>query len=209
MITRTAEADGQRLFGLPVRLLVRPLLSSGTLAVGRMARRFSSSASTASLLAARIVERLGYIEGLVDEAAPFADASDIVLVRSDGMTVSFFCIVDAEWDESNQFGMDRREAKRVLALCRDRHCGTVAGAKQPARLEIVELRSSFRASDLKRLKAFSNRFFDTDSISAFVVHTAEARAITATRWSFWNGRRRFLEGEMRDLRAQLVAARRP
>jgi hypothetical protein len=173
-----------------------------------MARRFSSSASTASLLAVRIKERLGYIEGFVNEAAPFADASDIVLVRTDGMSFSFLCIVDAEWDESNQFAMDRTEAKRVLALCRDRRRGAVAGTKPPARLEIVELRSSVRASDLKRLKAFSNRFFDIDSISAFLVHTSEARAVTATRWSFWNGRRRFLEREMRDLRAELAPARR-
>jgi hypothetical protein len=169
-----------------------------------MARRVSGSPSTARRLAARIVDRLGYVEGLVDEAAPFAAASDIVLIKTDGLTFAVLCIVDAERDDSKQFRMERAETKEVLARCRDRHCGTIAGAKQPARLEIVELRSSFRASDLKRLKAFSNRFFDTDSISAFVVNTTETRTITATHWSFWNGRRGFLDREMRDLHTDLV-----
>jgi len=159
------------------------------------------STSTARRLAARIVDRLGYVEALVDEAAPFGDASDIVLIKSDGLTFSVLCIVDAERDDSKRFRMERAEAKEVLSHCRDRFCGTIAGAKQPALLEIVELRNAFRADDLKRLKAFSNRFFDTDSISAFVVNTSETRAITATRWSFWNGRRRFLEREMRGLRS--------
>lgn len=160
------------------------------------------STSTARRLAARIVDRLGFVEGLVDEAAPFAEASDIVLTKSDGLTFSVLCIVDAERDESKRFRMERPQAKEVLARCRDRFCGTVDGAKQPARLEIVEVRNAFRADDLNRLKAFSNRFFDTDSVSAFVVNTSETRAITATRWSFWNGRRRFLEREMRGLRAE-------
>jgi hypothetical protein len=164
-----------------------------------MAKSVSSSTSTAQRLAARVVDHLGYVESLVDEAAPFANASDIVLIKTDGLTFSVLCIVDAERDESKQFRMARAEAKEILAHCRDRHCGTIAGAKQPARLEIVEIRSSFRTSDLARLKAFSNRFFDTDSIGAFVVDTSEARAVTATRWSFWNGRRGFLERQIRDL----------
>ena len=167
-----------------------------------MATSVSSSTSTARRLAARIVDRLGYIESLVVEAAPFAAASDIVVIKADRLTFSVLCIVDAERDDSKEFRMARAEAKEVLARCRDRHCGTIAGAKQPAHLEIVEVRSSFRASDLTRLKAFSNQFFDTDSISAFVVNTSETKAVTATRWSFWNGRRAFLERQIRDLQTE-------
>ena len=165
----------------------------------------STRTSTARRLAARIVDRLGYVEGQVDEAAPFAHASDIVLTESDGFTFSVLCIVDAERDDSKRFRMDRAEAKEVLSHCRDRYCGTMNGAKMPARLEIVELRNSVRADDLKRLNAFSNRFFDTDSISAFVVNASDARATTATRWSFWNGRRGFLEREMRGLHSAVTS----
>lgn len=161
------------------------------------------SASTARRLAARIVDRLGYVERLVDEAAPFAEASDIVLAKNDGVTFSVLCMVDAERDDSKRFRMERAQAKQVLAHCRDRYCATLAGAKQPARLEIVELRSSLRAEDLKRLKVFSNHFFDTDLVSAFVVDTSKAKAFTATRWSFWNGRRRFLETQMRGLQSEV------
>ena len=160
--------------------------------------------ASAPRLAARVIERLGFVESLVAEAMPFADASDIVLTKTDGLTFSVFCIVDAEQDASKQFRMVRAEAKAVLAICRDRHCGTLAGAKQPARLEIVELRRFPRAEDLDRLKGFSNRFFDTDSINAFVVDTSEAKVLTATRWSFWNGRRGFLEREMRGLRVESI-----
>jgi hypothetical protein len=170
--------------------------------LGKRRRGVSMSKSTARRLAARIVEHLSYVEGLVEEAAPFAEASDIVLLRSDGFTFSVLCMVDAERDDSKRFRMERAEGKEILRLCRDRYCGTIGGAKQPARLEIVELRNSVRATDVDRLKAFSNRIFDTDAINAFIVDTSEARAITATRWSFWSGRRRFLEREIRALQIE-------
>lgn len=155
--------------------------------------------STTRHLAARIAEKFRYVEGVVDEARDLAGACDVVLTRSDGRTFAVFCLVDAEVDEAKRFGLGRAAVKEILARCRDRHCGTITGAKEPATLEIVEVRRSVVPEDLARLRDYGNHLFDVDAVHAFAVDCSRATATTATRWSFWSGRRRFLEREVRTL----------
>ena len=154
--------------------------------------------SVTSQLAARISRHVGYVEGAVDEASDLTGACDVVLTRSDGQRFSVFCLVDAEKDEAKRFGLERVRVKEILALCRDRYCGTLTGAKEPAVLEIVEVRALVKPEDLTRLRAYPNRFIDVDAVHAYALDCALVKALTATKVVVL-GRRRFLEREMRKV----------
>ena len=154
------------------------------------------------IAAGRVFERIaegfvatqGYAARTLDEAMPLATTCDVVLTKLDGMNVSVLCLVDAESVEARRFDFDKAAAKEILAACGSRYGGTLVGSRLPASLVIVEVRRSSSEEDLTRLRRYSNRFFDTDAIHAFVVDTSMRRVITATRYSAiagW-GWRRFL-----------------
>lgn len=158
--------------------------------------------TTAERLAQAFKEKRGFDEGTVPEAAPLRNACDITLTSSDGMHLFIVCIVDAESRESAQFGLPRDEVKEILAVCCERYCGALNGAKLPAILVVVEARRSIGRADTERLHAYSNRFFDSNAIHAFVVDGSKREVVTATRFSSlagW-GWRRFLRREITSYR---------
>src|SRR5262245_52223220 len=93
-------------------------------------------------LAKLLVSKQGYTEVAVPEAQLLATASDIVLTKSDGMTFSTVCIVDAEQDASRKFQLDRGAVVEIAKACKAKYCGTINGAKMPAQVEIIEARPS-------------------------------------------------------------------
>lgn len=154
--------------------------------------------TTSERLAEAFKKKQGYSEGTVPEAMPLLSACDIILTKSDGMHLFIICIVDAENRESAQFGMGRDEAKEILAVCCERYSGTMNGAKLPVALVVIEARHSIRSADTERLRGYSNRFFDSNVIHAFLVDSTKRELVTATRFSFvagW-GWRRFLQREI-------------
>lgn len=154
--------------------------------------------TTADRLAKEFIAKQGYVAGTVDEAAPLIDACDFILTKQDGLSFSLVCIVDAESDAARRFEFAKDAAKEILAVCCARYSGTITGAKMPAVLVIVEVRPSVTDEDRKRLRGYSNRFFDQNAIHAFVIDCSTKKVATATRYSLvagW-GWRRFLSREM-------------
>jgi hypothetical protein len=164
-----------------------------------MRREPWSMSTVVDRIAEGFISTQGYVAGAVDEAMPLVSACDLILTKSDGMHFSIICIVDAEASESRRFEFGRESAKEILAACCDRYCGTLGGAKQPAVLVIIEVRRTRREEDGKRLREYSNRFFDRNAIHAFIVDCSTSTVVTPTRFSFlagW-GWRRFLRRQLR------------
>jgi hypothetical protein len=153
---------------------------------------------TARRLVESFVAKQGYVDGTVPEASSLANVCDFVLTKSDGMTFSIVCIVDAENQDSKKFEMNREPAKEILAACCNRYSGTLGGAQQPAVLVLVEVRRVVGQEDLDRLRGYSNRFFDRNAIHAFAVDCSAPKVVTATRFSWLAGLgwRRFLRREI-------------
>jgi rhomboid protease GluP len=157
----------------------------------------SDSESFARYLAKLLVVKQGYTEGTVPEAQKLAGASDILLTKTDGMTFSAICIIDAERDSSRRFGLPCREVVEIAKACRARYAGRVNRAKMPATIEIIEVRKSVRAEDWQRLKPLRAR------VGAVVFSYAvdlSASTVTVNAWSPINVRRRFLERALRGPR---------
>lgn len=157
--------------------------------------------TAANCLARAFVAKRGYVENAVDEAIPLVNACDVILTRADGMNFSIVCIVDAESTASKRFDFARGAAKEILAACCARYTGMLGGAKQPAVLVVVEVRSAIGEGDVSRLRGYSNRFFDRNAIHAFLVDRSAKSVVTATRYSFlagW-GWRSFLRREVASL----------
>ncbi len=148
----------------------------------------------------RFVEARGYLVGTAPELAPLEPACDFLLTKHDGLTFSIVAIVDAERDDERRFDVEPDRIHEVLAACCERYSGSVGGAKQPAVLVVVEVRTESDEAK-QRLRGYSNRTFDRNAVHAFVVDTARDKVVTATKFSFiagW-GWRRFLVREARAL----------
>src|SRR5438105_4241159 len=98
--------------------------------------------SFARYLAQVLVAQRGFAEGTVPEAQKLAAAADIVLTKSDGMSISIFCIVDAERDPSRRFGLEFPQVLEIARACRAKYAGRTGSTKMPAVAEIVEVRQA-------------------------------------------------------------------
>lgn len=128
------------------------------------------------------------------EAEALAGACDHVLVKSDGMSFSMICIVDAETDPSRKFGLDRNTVVGIAKACREQYCGTINGAKMPAQIEIIETRRNVSPDDIHRLKPLHARL--GVMVMAYTVDLATSM-VTVNAWSLFNARRRLLERSLR------------
>jgi rhomboid protease GluP len=153
--------------------------------------------SFARYLAKVLVAKHGFSLGTVPEAARLASAGDFVLTKSDGLTFSVVCIVDAEHDPSRRFGLARDELMEIGKACRAKYSGTVNGAKMPAIIEIVEVRSSVTADDRERLKPLRSRW--GAGVYAYAVDLSGS-TVSVNNWSLVNPRRRLLERLLKEPR---------
>jgi hypothetical protein len=89
--------------------------------------------SFARYLANVLTAKYGFAAGTVPEAEKLASGgADFVLTRSDGLTFSAVCIVDAERDPSRRFSLTRGELIEIGKACRAKYSGRLSGAKMPA-----------------------------------------------------------------------------
>ena len=156
----------------PCRHFLGDVFTSGTLRAGA-----PMDDSFARYLAKVLAAKHGFSPGTVPEAGRLASAADFVLTRSNGLTLSVVCIVDAERDPSRRFGIGRDELIEIGKACRAKYSGTVSGAKMPSVIEIVEVRSSVTDEDRERLKPLRSRTGAVCPIAA----RAEARRGCETR----------------------------
>lgn len=155
-------------------------------------------ASFARYLAKVLIARHGFSEGCVLEAQKLASTSQIVLTKSDGLTFSVVCIVDAERDSSRRFDLTRRDVVDIGKACRAKYSGRINSARMPATIEIIEVRPSVTAADRERLKPLRARLGGA-VVMAYAVDLA-ASSVSVNGWSLVDPRRRLLERLVREPR---------
>ncbi len=98
--------------------------------------------------------RQGFTLGTVAEAAPLLAACDAVLTRTDGVSFSLVCVVDAERDPDRRFGLDEQTLQAVAKACKDRYVTPVSpGVKPAGGVEVIEVRKARADADRARLQA--------------------------------------------------------
>lgn len=107
-------------------------------------------------LARLICVEKGHRPGTAAPAAALADACDIVLTYSDGMSFAILCIVDAERDPQRRFDLDRERVIEIGQACLE-FTGSMNGAKLPVGIRIVEIRDEITEADKQRLEGYHRR----------------------------------------------------
>jgi rhomboid protease GluP len=94
--------------------------------------------SFAAYLAKYYVGRKGFSPGTVPEAAPLVGACDIVLTRSDGMSLQIVCIVDRETNPQKTFGLSGEMVQKIGQECL-KYTGKVSGTQMPVMIQVIEV----------------------------------------------------------------------
>jgi rhomboid protease GluP len=161
-----------------------------------------SREATASYLAKRMCGDRGFTLGAVDEAKPLADASDIVLTRSDGMSFQIICIVDRQADPARRFGLDVGAVVQAGKACLG-YTGKVQRTKIPVAIEIWEVgRGAPTSDDLQRLTSLKRSLPGRDRvvISSWSVDAVAAKVWSSAPFGGLLAGRRYLERVMREPR---------
>lgn len=158
--------------------------------------------TTALYLAKRMCAERGYSPGTVPEAAAFAEASDIVLTKADGMSFQVICIIDREADPGRTFGLTRDTVTETGKACL-KYTGTVNSAKMPVGVQVWEVgRDVGSKPDLQRLKNLSRSMPGLAKvvISGWAIDTANGRVATTARFNGFFAGRRYLERVLHEPR---------
>jgi len=112
----------------------------------------------ACYLARQLIANKEYSPNVVPEAAPLSAAADIVLMRSDGMTVTLMCLVDREANPSKQFPLSRDQVDAIGTNCL-KYTGKVNNAKMPVIIQVIEVGASLSTSsfDRDRMRPYRRR----------------------------------------------------
>ena len=105
-------------------------------------------------LAKYLVGTERYQPGTVPEAAALQEGCDLVLTRSDGLSLQIVCLVDREADPARQFGVSRDALERIGTDCL-KYSGTVSRTKLPVVIRIIEVSGApASAADQARLTPY-------------------------------------------------------
>jgi rhomboid protease GluP len=162
----------------------------------------SAGADTFALyLAKQLVAAAGFRAGTVAEAAPLAQACDIVLTGMEGLAFTIVCIVDRERDPGREFGLSQAEVEAIGVACA-KYSGALSGMQAPASIRIIEAGDRPPTTAQRaRLGVFRRRAFFTRFVpSAWIVDSS-----AGTVWSSasFGGRfqgRAFIERLLREPR---------
>ncbi|MEI9983355.1 MAG: rhomboid family intramembrane serine protease [Aliidongia sp.] len=92
----------------------------------------------AAYLVKYLIVKERYHIGTVPEAGALQAEADIVLSRSDGMSLYITAIVDREANPDRRFSVDRQELEAIGAACA-KYCGSVGRTKLPVVVNIIEI----------------------------------------------------------------------
>jgi len=177
--------------------------------------------TAATYLARCLVAARGFVPGSFVEARPLAEACDLILTASDGLSVTIACIVDRDARPERRFMLDAAAVDAVARACRG-HTGSLYGSRMPVVVEIWEIgRGGPDADDRRRLEALTFRRAAKGgaTITSFAVDSATGAVFSTTiaaeqaRRQAWvhqclRGPRRRPE-ELRATRVATFAPRRP
>jgi rhomboid protease GluP len=153
-------------------------------------RDLRNATSFAAYFAKYLIAKKGYREGTVPEAEPLAAASDYILTKLDGLSLSIICIVDASRDLKRTFALDRDTVLKAASRCRTKYSGRATVAKMPVLVEIIEFRNRVTPEDLARLRPLRSRV--RQIVSAFAVDLG-ARKVHRNFWVLHDMRGRMIE----------------
>ncbi|MEZ4359525.1 MAG: rhomboid family intramembrane serine protease [Kofleriaceae bacterium] len=109
--------------------------------------------TTAQYLAMRLCAERGFAPGTVAEAAPLAEACDLVLTKADGLSCTVVCILDGEANPGRTFELTRDQIVEVGKACLP-YSGTMNGTKLPVAIQIWEVGAGATGPEaLRRHKA--------------------------------------------------------
>ena len=157
-------------------------------------------------LARLYIAEKGYRPGTVPEAAALADACDVVLTYSDGMTFAILGIVDAERDPKRRVDLSADLLIDIGKACLQ-FTGRMNGAKLPVVIQIVEIRSGITAADKERLTSIhARRVLDKVHVQGFALAPESGQVWSTLTFGWLPERwfRRALTGPRRTA-ADLVA----
>jgi rhomboid protease GluP len=156
----------------------------------------ASAETTARYLARRLIEDRGYTLGTVPEARALADASDLVLTCSDGVTFQVICLVDREREPSRRFPLSAEEVIAAGKACAG-YVGRINLSRMPVAIQIWEVGAGVEPRrDLSRRLPLRNNVV----ISSWALDTASRQVHCTVPLNGFFAGRRSLERLLREPR---------
>ncbi len=94
--------------------------------------------TAAEYLAKCLIADHRFVPGTLAEAAPLAEACDLILTGGDGVGLTIACIIDRDADRLRRFTLPAGRVDEIAAACR-KHVGSVYGVKDAVTIEIWEV----------------------------------------------------------------------
>ena len=135
----------------------------------------------------------GYKLGCLPEMKPLALASDISLVRSDGMTVNMVFVIDRETHPDKFFDISQKSVDELGQSCL-KYTARVQHVPLPVYIMLVEVRGKeINELDLKRLEPITCKPSSSKvKISTWYLDTEKRNLWTNANWKLgWGNKRLF------------------
>jgi rhomboid protease GluP len=133
-------------------------------------------------LARQFIARRGFTENAFPEAAPLAQACDILLSFSDGYSPSLLCLIDREGHPGKTFDMTPDQVTAIGKECLQ-YSGSVYGNKMPVSIQIMEVGpAEDDANQRARLSKFKGGWFSKVQPAGWVVDPAKKQLWTNARF---------------------------
>jgi len=158
--------------------------------------------SFARYLAKQLIANKEYSLQVVPEAAPLKAAADIVLMRSDGMTMTIMCLIDREADPSKRFGLSPDRIHEIGSSCL-KYAGKINNAQMPIVVQIIEVgAASPTHMDFERLRPYKRKSLRSKVvISAMVIDTTARKIWSNALLHGWTHRHGYMGKLLREPRA--------
>lgn len=133
-------------------------------------------------LARQFIAKWGFTEHVFAEAAPLAQACDIVLSYADGYSVVLTCLVDREAHPGKTFDMTPEQVTAIGKECLQ-YSGSVYGNKMPITVQIMEVGPSEEdAGQRARLSRFKPGWFSKVQPAGWIVDPEKNQLWTDARF---------------------------
>jgi membrane associated rhomboid family serine protease len=166
----------------------------------------------AAYLVKYLIARERYHIGTVPEAAALQAAADIVLSRTDGLSLYITAIVDRETNPDRRFVSDRQELDAIGAACA-KYCGSVGRTRLPVVVNIIEIAATPPGdADKARLGVYRKSSYNARFVpQAWVLSTGDKSVWSSANFAgrLQSGRYQRLMRQPRQSDAELQASGAP
>jgi len=162
----------------------------------------NSRQSFAAYMAKQFQAKKSYVLGTVPEASALAEASDIILTRSDGMTFIVMCLIDRDSNPGKRFSLSPETVRDIGKRC-IKYAGKVNRTQMPVVVQILEIGNRpIIEADRQRLKAYKREsIFSKVVVSAWILDTRSNTIWSNSLVGSFLARHGFLSRLMREPRS--------